>query len=63
MTVREEIEYALQESEIMNSSKDIQKIIDDAARMSKCPSNWVQDIYRELINDRSRKGDDLALHL
>lgn len=51
MTIREEIEYAIQEAEIMNSGASIDKIIEQAARMSNCPSNWVLDIYKEMKSE------------
>jgi len=48
MTVREEIKYALQESEMMNRGQSIDKIIEDASKMSQCPETWVRQIYEEL---------------
>jgi hypothetical protein len=48
MTVREEIKYALQESEMMNRGQSIDKIIEDASKMSQCPATWVREIYEEL---------------
>jgi CRISPR/Cas system CSM-associated protein Csm2 small subunit len=51
MTIREEIKYAIQEAEIMNSGASIDKIIEQAAQMSNCPSNWVRDIYKEMKSE------------